>query len=134
MTVILEQFSLKGKTALVTGGARGLGEAMAPGLAEAGADVAVAAASGAVHAAADKIRALGPRSLAIQSDLSSIEPISDIMTAVLEHFGRLDILINCAGVIRRAPALNFFPSRTGMMWSASIKRRCFFCARRRPGS
>lgn len=105
--MILDMFSLAGKTAIVTGASRGLGEAMALALAEAGADVAVVASSDKVNETADKIRALGRQALAIQADLTSIEPIPGIIEQVVAKFGKLDILLNCAGIIRRSPAVDF---------------------------
>ncbi|WP_312421705.1 2-dehydro-3-deoxy-D-gluconate 5-dehydrogenase KduD [Anaerospora hongkongensis] len=104
---MLEQFSLAGRTAIVTGASRGLGEGMALGLAQAGADVVVVASSDKVHETAANIRKLGRKSVAIQADLGSTEPISQIINTTLAEFGRLDILVNCAGIIRRAPAADF---------------------------
>ncbi|WP_312197743.1 2-dehydro-3-deoxy-D-gluconate 5-dehydrogenase KduD [Anaerospora hongkongensis] len=104
---MLEQFSLAGRTAIVTGASRGLGEGMALGLAQAGADVVVVASSDKVHETAANIRKLGRKSVAIQADLGSTEPIPQIINTTLAEFGRLDILVNCAGIIRRAPAADF---------------------------
>lgn len=80
---------------------------MALGLAQAGADVVVVASSDKVHETAANIRKLGRKSVAIQADLGSTEPISQIINTTLAEFGRLDILVNCAGIIRRAPAADF---------------------------
>nr|WP_312338275.1 2-dehydro-3-deoxy-D-gluconate 5-dehydrogenase KduD [Anaerospora hongkongensis] len=104
---MLEQFSLAGRTAIVTGASRGLGEGMALGLARAGADVVVVASSDKVHETAANIRKLGCKSVAIQADLGSTEPIPRIINTTLAEFGKLDILVNCAGIIRRAPAADF---------------------------
>ncbi|WP_279388497.1 2-dehydro-3-deoxy-D-gluconate 5-dehydrogenase KduD [Anaerospora hongkongensis] len=104
---MLEQFSLAGRTAIVTGASRGLGEGMALGLAQAGADVVVVASSDKVHETAANIRKLGRKSVAIQADLGSTEPIPQIINTTLAEFGKLDILVNCAGIIRRAPAADF---------------------------
>jgi 2-deoxy-D-gluconate 3-dehydrogenase len=105
--MILDLFSLKGKTAIVTGAGAGLGEAMAIGLAEAGADVAGVDFGNPPERAAAEIRRLGRRFLAIAADLGSIEPVQRIVDAVVAEFGRVDILVNNAGTIRRAPALEF---------------------------
>jgi len=80
---------------------------MALGLAQAGADVVVVASSDKVHETAANIRKLGRKSVAIQADLGSTEPIPQIINTTLAEFGRLDILVNCAGIIRRAPAADF---------------------------
>ncbi len=80
---------------------------MALGLAQAGADVVVVASSDKVHETAANIRKLGRKSVAIQADLGSTEPIPQIINTTLAEFGKLDILVNCAGIIRRAPAADF---------------------------
>ncbi|WP_446651677.1 SDR family oxidoreductase [Anaerospora hongkongensis] len=80
---------------------------MALGLARAGADVVVVASSDKVHETAANIRKLGCKSVAIQADLGSTEPIPRIINTTLAEFGKLDILVNCAGIIRRAPAADF---------------------------
>lgn len=105
--MILEKFSLKGRTALVTGASRGLGAAMAIAMAEAGADVALVASSVQVHDTAAQIRGLGRQSLAIEADLISIDPIPEIIAKTVAAFGTIDILVNCAGIIRRRPAIEF---------------------------
>lgn len=103
--MILDQFSLEGKISIVTGASRGLGRGLALGLAEAGADVAVVATSAKVEETAQAIRSLGRRAIAIQADLSSIKQIPHIIEKVLNEFGRIDILVNCAGINRRFPAV-----------------------------
>ncbi len=101
-------FALDGRVALVTGGAQGIGAAMALGLAEAGADVAVLDRQP-PDATVGRIRELGRRGLALTRDLAGTTPDSaaSIVTACVDHFGRHDILVNNAGIIRRAPALEF---------------------------
>ena len=102
---ILDQFSLAGKTALVTGASRGLGQGMALALAEAGADV-VAVASSAKNAGdtVSKIEAMGRRAWAVGCDQSSKEDIKRAVEEAVSGAGRIDILVNNAGTIRRAPA------------------------------
>ncbi len=99
-------FSLAGKVAIVTGSSTGLGEGMAYGLAEAGADIV-----GIYHkdlpTNKEKIEALGRRFLGIQADLSSVVPVDDIIKQTMETFGRLDILVNNAGIIRRNKSIDF---------------------------
>jgi NAD(P)-dependent dehydrogenase (short-subunit alcohol dehydrogenase family) len=101
-------FDLTGKTAVVVGGTSGIGLAMALGLAEAGADVVASSRrSEQVEAAAKQIEALGRRSLRVSSDVAERGTLQALCDAVLGSFGKIDILINCAGKIKRAPTLDF---------------------------
>jgi 2-deoxy-D-gluconate 3-dehydrogenase len=102
----LAQFSLTGKVAIVTGSSTGLGEGMAYGLAQAGADI-VGVYNKDLPANQERIEALGRRFLGIQADLSSVTPVPDIINQAVETFGRLDILVNNAGIIRRNPSIDF---------------------------
>jgi 2-deoxy-D-gluconate 3-dehydrogenase len=104
--MILDQFKLSGKVAIVTGAARGLGRAMAEGLAQAGADVAavdILDTSDTVAA----IQKLGRKAKGIKADLVSVDCIPDIINSTVEALGRIDILVNNAGIIRRAPIMEF---------------------------
>lgn len=125
--IILEQFSLAGRTAIVTGASRGLGEGMALGLARAGADVIVVASSDKVHETAAKIHDLGRKSVAIQADLGSTDPIPHIINTAVENFGKLDILINCAGIIRRSPAADFTEKDWDDVMNVNLKSLFFLC-------
>jgi NAD(P)-dependent dehydrogenase (short-subunit alcohol dehydrogenase family) len=101
-------FSLQGKTAVVTGGTSGIGRALSLGLAEAGADViATARRQQQVDDTAAAIEALGRKTLRIASDVSDRSSLEQVHHAVLDRFGKVDILINCAGIIKRAPTLDF---------------------------
>ena len=98
MKKILERFSLAGKNALVTGAGQGLGKAFAMGLAEAGANVAVAdIRADSAARTAEEIKALGCQSLAITADISLEEDVQGMIQQCLEHFGKLDIAVNNAG-------------------------------------
>ncbi len=103
---ILNQFDLSGKTALVTGCSRGIGFAMAVGLAEAGADIiGVSNSLSLIGSDIEKaIHALGKKFKAYQADLSDRESLYAFLTQVKEENNRIDILINNAGTIRREPA------------------------------
>ena len=102
----LNMFSLEGKVAVVTGGSRGLGRAMALGLADAGADVVVASRTQAdLDKVAEEIRAKGRKSLAIAMDSSSLESISNMAEKTIGEFGKIDILINNAGQATTGPFL-----------------------------
>ncbi len=100
MNSILDRFKLTGKVGLVTGASRGLGAAIAIGLAEAGADVALVGTSSLADTE-KKIIALGRKALPIKADLSDRKAIPGIMQAAQAHFGHVDILVNNAGIIRR---------------------------------
>jgi len=104
--MILDQFNLSGKVAIVTGCSTGLGQGMSYGLAQAGADV-VGIDYVDFPETQKTIEGMGRRFLGIKADLSSLEPIEGIMQATLEAFGKLDILVNNAGIIRRADAVDF---------------------------
>lgn len=98
--------SLAGRTAIVTGGSKGLGEAMALGLARQGASVAIVsrhAEEGEV--VADRIRALGQQALAVSCDVTNVHAVDRMVTDVLAAFGHIDILVNNAGVNVRKLAL-----------------------------
>ena len=103
---ILDQFNLQGKVAIVTGSSTGLGEGMAYGLAEAGADIV-----GVYHknppTNKETIEAMGRRFLGIKADLGTIEPVAEIIDQTVAAFGRIDILVNNAGIIRRDKSLDF---------------------------
>jgi len=104
--MILEQFNLDGKVAIVTGSSTGLGDAMARGLAEAGADI-VGVYNRDLPQNKKDIEALGRRFLGIQADLGTTEPVDGIIEQTVSVFGRADILVNNAGIIRRGPAIDF---------------------------
>ncbi|MBC7188145.1 MAG: 2-dehydro-3-deoxy-D-gluconate 5-dehydrogenase KduD [Calditrichaeota bacterium] len=104
--MILDKFRLDGKVAIVTGAARGLGQAMAVGLAEAGADVVVVDVLD-MEQTTRCIEDLGRRCAAVKTDLRKLESIDLIVRQALERMGSIDILVNNAGIIRRAPVLEF---------------------------
>lgn len=105
--MILDQFSLDGKVALVTGATRGLGQAMAVALAEAGADVALVGSSSRATETAELVEAAGRRALTLVCDLASasVEELGDLVAQTVTGLDGLDILVNNAGTIRRSPAL-----------------------------
>jgi 2-deoxy-D-gluconate 3-dehydrogenase len=106
MPNILDKFRLDGRVAIVTGASRGLGAAMAIGLAEAGADVALVA-RGDTADAAQKVAALGRKSTSIAIDIAAAGAADQILAQTVAALGRADILVNNAGIIRRAPLLEF---------------------------
>ena len=100
--MILDQFKLDGKSAIVTGAGRGLGQAAAIGFAEAGADVAVVDIIS-TDETAGRIKALGRRVCQIQANLLERAAVQQIVDATVRELGGIDILLNNAGIIRRAP-------------------------------
>lgn len=97
-------FDLAGKTAVVTGAGRGLGEAIALGLARAGADVALVTNRTPADKTADAVRALGRKAITIQADIGDRSKLAGIIERTVDELGRIDILVNNAGIIRRTPA------------------------------
>lgn len=108
MRVILDSFRLDGRVAIVTGGSRGLGQAAAVALAEAGADVAIFGIGDAAESIT-AIDATGRRALSVEIDLITATPeqLDAAVAEVVARFGRLDILVNNAGIIRRTPAAEY---------------------------
>jgi 2-deoxy-D-gluconate 3-dehydrogenase len=125
--MISERFRLDGKAAVVTGSGTGLGEAMAVGLAEAGADILGVYNRHPPETAAAAVRKLGRRFEAFQADLSGIEPLPGIIAAAVAHFGKLDILVNDAGIIRRAPSLEYSEKDWDDVMNVNLKSLFFLC-------
>jgi NAD(P)-dependent dehydrogenase (short-subunit alcohol dehydrogenase family) len=104
----LKQFSLEGKVAMVTGSSKGLGEAAAMALAKAGADVAVCGRNRTdIDRVVGRIKATGSRSAGFILEVTSTQPVRQGVDAILEHFGRVDILLNNAGTNYRVPVLEY---------------------------
>ena len=121
---MLKDFSLEGKTALVTGGGRGLGKVIALVMAEAGADVAVAArTSNEVEEVADAIRGLGRRSLAIKTDVTDSGQVDEMVSEATQDLGQIDILVNNAGLSLGAVPLVPLPDPPGegMTWDNTVR-------------
>jgi NAD(P)-dependent dehydrogenase (short-subunit alcohol dehydrogenase family) len=104
----LEIFDLSGKTAMVTGGSRGLGEVCGLALAKAGADVAVCGRNGEDLArVAEKIRELGRRAEPFLIDVTNKQRVAQTVGEIVAAFGGIDILVNNAGVNHRVPVLDY---------------------------
>lgn len=102
---VKELFDLSGKTAIITGGGRGLGKQMAQGLAEAGANVILCSRKvESCEEAANEFRELGVRAIAVRCDITNPVDIQETVVKAVEEFGQIDILINNSGATWGAPA------------------------------
>ncbi len=104
----MSAFSLPGKVALITGGRRGIGRAIALALAEAGADIALGDRvidDGQLEKVAGEIKELGRRSLALQADITKKADVDGLVEKTVAEFGAIDILVNNAAMNIRAPLL-----------------------------
>ena len=100
--------SLSGKTAVVIGGTSGIGRVLALGLAAAGADVVASSRRmEQVESTAHEIESLSRQTLRIACDVCDRGSLENLLAKTLEGFGKVDILVNCAGKIKRAPAIDF---------------------------
>jgi 2-deoxy-D-gluconate 3-dehydrogenase len=123
---VSDLFDLRTKTAIVTGASRGLGHAIALGLAKAGANV-VAADQLHVTVTVDDIKRLGRESLGLKVDVTKPVDIKRMVQQTVKKFGRIDILVNNAGIVRQAPV----ESMTQKDWDDVIKVNLngeFLCA------
>ena len=101
-------FELDGRTAVVIGGTSGIGRAVAHGLAEAGANVVpTARRSAQVETTAAEIENRGRKTLRVTSDVADRKSLENLLTECVAEFGKIDILVNCAGRTKRAPTLDF---------------------------
>lgn len=117
-----ELFDLSGRVALVTGGGRGLGRHIATGLAEAGADVVLAARDFArCEQAAGELEALGVRALPLALDLAREEQVEAAAARALEVMGRVDVLVNNAAATWGAPALEFPDRGWDKVFSVNVR-------------
>lgn len=103
-----KQLDLSGKVAVVVGGSSGIGKTLALGLAQAGADVVASARRmELVKTLADEIESLGRRSLRVTCDVADRNSLDKLLKSCLEAFGKVDIMVNAAGITKRAPTLEF---------------------------
>ncbi len=124
----MEFFDLSGKAAIVTGGNRGIGFAIARGLATAGAAVVIAnrtAAEG--QKAADDLKAEGFRAMAVSTDVSDKSSVGNLVKTVVDEFNRIDILVNSAGVIQRGAVEDFSEEQWDYIMNINLKGLFFCC-------
>jgi gluconate 5-dehydrogenase len=118
----IEMFKLDGKVAVVTGGSRGFGKAMALGLADAGADVVVASRTQAdLDKVAEEIKAKGRKALAIAADTTDKDSIKNLAAKTIEEFGKIDILVNNAGQGTNVPFLNMTEEQWDQIINVNLK-------------
>ena len=115
-------FDLKGKVSIVTGGARGIGRFIATGLAEAGSDVVIASRKlENCRKAADALKALGVRTLAVKCDTGVPAEIDALIEATLKEFGTIDVVVNNAGITWGAPTLEFPQDKWEKIFDVNVK-------------
>jgi 2-deoxy-D-gluconate 3-dehydrogenase len=125
--MILDQFKLDGKVAIVTGSATGLGQGIAIGLAEAGADIAGVYNRHSPDETRAGVEKVGRRFVGIRADLVSIEPVGEIIKKTVAEFGKLDILVNNAGIIRRSPSVDYTEKDWDDVMNVNLKSVFFLC-------
>ncbi|MEH7013859.1 SDR family oxidoreductase [Neobacillus niacini] len=115
-------FSLQGKTAIVTGGGRGLGEQIADAYADAGANVVICSRNlEACQQISESLTAKGVRSLALKCDVSNPEEIQYVVNETMKEFGQIDILVNNSGVSWGAPALEMPADKWDKVMNINLK-------------
>jgi len=119
---------LEGQVALVTGGSRGIGKAVAIALAREGANVAVCARDGArAEAVAAELQALGRKAMGIKADVSSLAEVQAMFGQIRDRFGRLDILVNNAGIIRRGSMEDHPDEEWELVLAVNLKGTYYCC-------
>jgi NAD(P)-dependent dehydrogenase (short-subunit alcohol dehydrogenase family) len=142
VNMILEKFNLRGKTAIVTGGGTGLGKVMCHALAEGGADIVVASRnSGPINGTAEEVIRLGRRAIAVPTDVTESPQVDRLVERAIKEFGKIDILINNAGIARGIESSPRDPVQkelgpiweiTDAMWHQAIDvnlTSAFYCCR-----
>ena len=115
--MVMDELSLRGKVALITGGGSGIGGGITQGLAEAGADIACVYSRHEPVQMRQYVESLGRNFLEIHADVSQMKELPRVMEETLDRYGRLDILVNNAGICPRASALDY----TEEMWDSIIQ-------------
>ncbi len=126
---LVEIFGLEGRTALVTGGSRGIGKGMAKGLALAGANVAVVAQheSDAAAETMKELKETGARTLFLQADVSKRKSVEEAVRKTTDAFGHIDILVNNAGIGKVAGAIDCSDELWDETMDVNIKSMKYCC-------
>ena len=122
--------SLEDKIAIVTGSKKGIGKAIALAMAQAGADVAICSREiedVRLKAVADEIQGLGRRSLAVQADITRKTDVDNLVQQVIDKFGRIDVLVNNAGILILAPLLELEEDDLDKTIDTHIKGYLYCC-------
>jgi NAD(P)-dependent dehydrogenase (short-subunit alcohol dehydrogenase family) len=134
--MVLSEFSLEGKIAIITGASRGIGKAVALTMAEAGADiVAVARTASDLDRTAEEVRQLGRDCLTLPTDVTKLKQVEDMVAKAIAKFGKVDILVNNAGIdLRKSAVLAADAGATVSMaeWESVLDTNlhaAFFCCR-----
>ena len=129
---MLDRLSLDGKTVVITGGGTGLGREMALAMARAGADLVIASRrSGPIEETAELVRETGRRGLAVATDVTDSGQVDRLFTASLDEFGKVDVLVNNAGIVRGQGAMPIWDI-TDHDWRLGIDTNltgAFYCSR-----
>ena len=129
---MLEKFSLDGKIVLITGGGTGLGLAMVRALARAGANLCIAGRRpGPIEDAVKEVEGLGGEALAVPTDVTDSAQVGRLVSTTLDHFGRLDVLINNAGAVQenvRKPLWDITDDDWNRIMDVNLTG-AFYCAR-----
>jgi NAD(P)-dependent dehydrogenase (short-subunit alcohol dehydrogenase family) len=126
--VQMPNFSLAGQTALVTGAGRGIGASLAHAFAGAGAQVAVAARTrDEIDRVSAEITEAGGEALSIEMDLRQVDSIQSVIDATITHFGKLDVLVNNAGLGSNHDAIDLRPSEWDELMAVNLRGLFFAC-------
>jgi 2-deoxy-D-gluconate 3-dehydrogenase len=127
MTGILDAFRLDGKVAIVTGSERGLGRGMTVALAQAGADIVGVTYVATAPETEAAVQAAGRKYVHVQADLATTEPVERIVNSALLAFGRIDVLVNNAGIITRNDSIAFTEKEWDDVMNVNLKTAFFLC-------
>ena len=125
---MLEMFSLKGRVAIVTGGASGFGRATSKLFAEAGAVVVLASRrADKLEIVADEIAAMGGHALVVATDVTIEAQVKNLVEQSLERFGQIDVLVNNAGILTRTPVPETSEEEWYALMDANLKGPFLCC-------